>query len=71
MNDGLLRTDKRIVGSFDEFVARLGKHLNCDVIGNVPVFNEQANEVKVGLARRRKPNFDLFVTHVHQQLEHL
>ena len=71
MNDGLLRTDERIVGSFDEFVTRLGQHLNCDVIWDVPVFNQKANEVKIGLTRRRKPNFDLFVTHVHQQLEHL
>ena len=37
----------------------------------MPTVNQFANEIEVGLASTREPNFDLLVAHFHEQLEHL
>ena len=71
MHYRLLGSAQRFVGSLDEFVASLGQHLNCYVFRYVLVFNQKSHEVEVGLACRRKSNFDFFVTHLDQQLKHL
>ena len=35
------------------------------------VFDEQAHEIEIGLASAWKTDLNLFVSHAHQQLEHL
>jgi len=70
VHDGLLGTDQRLVGAGDQVLARLGQHLDRDVVGNRIVFDQLAHEVEVGLARAREADLDLLVAHLHEQVEH-
>src|SRR5690606_14595333 len=70
VHDGLLGTRDGLVGALDQVLARLGQHLDGDVVGNEVFFDELTHEVEVRLARRREPDLDLLVAHADEQLEH-
>jgi hypothetical protein len=71
VHDGLLGAGDRLVGALDEVLAGLGQHLDHHVVGDQVLLDEQAHEVKVGLAGAGEPDLDLLVAHRHQELEHL
>ena len=70
MDDGAPGAFQRLERARDLRHARLRQHLDRHVIGNQPLDDQLAREVVVGLRRRRKPDLDLLVAHLHQQLEH-
>ena len=49
VDDGLLGALERLEGAGDQVLAGLGQHLDGHVIGNVPAFDQLADEVEVGL----------------------
>jgi hypothetical protein len=71
VHDGLTRPDQRLEGAFDELLAALDQHLDGDVVGNQPPFDDLALEVEVGLGGRGEPHLDLLEPDVHQGLEQL
>jgi hypothetical protein len=70
VHDRLLGARDRLVGALDQVVARLGEHLDGDVVGNRALVDEAAHEVEVGLARTREADLDLLVAHAHELVEH-
>ena len=70
VHDRLLRTDQRLIRASDQMLARLRQHLDRDVIGNRILFDQLPDEIKISLRGRRKPDLDLLVPHLHQQIEH-
>ena len=71
MNNRLFCTGNRLVGSLDQVISSLSQNLDGHVIWNQLLLNQLAHKIKVGLARRWKPNLNLFVTHGYKQVEHL
>ena len=61
---------QRIVRTSNEVLTALGQHLDGDVLGDEPVFDDGTHEVEVGLGRRREPDFDLLKAHGDQLGEH-
>ena len=57
-------------GPLDQRLAGLGQHLDRDVVRDQVLLDELADEVEVGLGRRREADLDLLVAHAHQQVEH-
>ena len=59
MHDGALGAGDGFEGALDQMLARLGQHLNGDVIRNQPTLDQLAGEVEVGSATRRgsRPRF--------------
>ncbi len=70
VDDGLLGTVDRLVGALDEVLARLGQHLDRDVVGDRALVDQAADEVEVRLRGAREPDLDLLVAHADQQVEH-
>ena len=70
VDDRLLRPLDRLEGPLDLGVAGLGQHLDHDVVGHQVLFDQDADEVEVGLRGGREADLDLLVSHPHQQLEH-
>src|SRR5205085_9740812 len=52
----------------DQLAAALGEHLNGDVVGDEILFNELADELVVGLRRRREADFELLEAAVDQDI---
>ena len=70
MHDRLFGAADRLEGALDEVLARLGEHLDNDVIGDHALLDEHAHEVEVGLRGRREADLDLLEAHGDEQLEH-
>ena len=70
VHDRLLATAQRFVGAFNEFIATLDEHLNRHVVGNQVLFNELANEIKVGLTGRGEAHFNFGETDLAEFFEH-
>ncbi len=69
VDGGLARAAYRLHGAPDQVLARLGQHHDVH-IGRNPVFLDQhADEVEIGLRRRREGDLDLLQPHLHQLLE--
>ena len=62
---------QRLEGAADQRLARLRQHLHRDVVGDEPLVDQLADEVVIGLRRRRKADLDLLVAEREQQPEHL
>ena len=60
----------RLVRALDQLLAALRQHLDRHVVGDQVVLDELADEVEVGLARRREADLDLLEAHLHQGVEH-
>ncbi len=70
VDDGLLGPDQGLVGARDQVLAGLGQHLDGDVVGDPVGLDQRADEVEVGLARRREADLDLLVAEPDEQVEH-
>ena len=70
VHDRLLRAADRLEGALDEVLARLGQHLDDDVVGDEVFLDEHAHEVEVGLRCRGEADLDLLESHGDEQLEH-
>ena len=70
VHDRLRGAGDGLVGALDQGLARLGEHLDDDVVGDVLALDELADEVEVGLRRRREADLDLLVAHGDELLEH-
>ena len=66
VDDRLLGALDRLVGAVDEVLARLGQHLDGDVVGDRVLVDEAAHEVEVGLRGRGEADLDLLVAHVRR-----
>ena len=71
VHDRLLGARDRLVRPLDQVLARLGQHLDDDVVRDAVLLDEHPHEVEVRLRRRREADLDLLEAHLHQQLEHL
>ena len=70
MDDGPRSAAKRFEGATNELVARLREHLDRDVVRNQVFLDQLANEVEVGLRRRRKRNLDFLEADFHELAKH-
>ena len=70
VDDRLLGPDQGLVGAGDEVLARLGEHLDGDVVGDAVGLDQGADEVEVRLARRGEADLDLLVAEPDEQVEH-
>ena len=61
VDDCLVGALDGLEGALDEVLARLGQHLDDDIVGNEVVLDQQAHEVEVSLRGRREPDLDLLV----------
>ena len=66
MNDGLLRANDGLKGSFNQVLTRLGEDLDHDIIGNEIFFDKLPDKVKVGLTCGRETDLYLLIAHVDQ-----
>ncbi len=69
VDDGLLGALQRLEGAGDQVFARLGQHLDGDVVRDVPAFDQLADEVEVGLRSRGEADLDFLDADLHQCLE--
>jgi hypothetical protein len=70
MHDGPACTLECVDGPADQVLASLRQHLDGDVVGDVVAFDEQADEVEVGLRGGREGDLDLLETDLAERLEH-
>ena len=70
MQNGVWRAIKAFNGAVDQMFARLGQHLNGDIIRNVPAFDQLAQEVEISVRCRREPDLDFLEPHIDKQPEH-
>ena len=70
MNNNLLCAFNRFEGAFDQRATGLGQYLDNNIIGDQILFDDLAHEIKVELRCAGKAHFNLFVTHLDQQIEH-
>jgi hypothetical protein len=59
VHDGARCARQRFEGARDQVVARLGQHLDGDVVGDQVFVDQLAHEVEVGLRGRREADLDL------------
>ncbi len=59
-----------LVRALDQLLAALREHLDRDVVGDPVLLDQLADEVEVGLARRREADLDLLEAHRDQFFEH-
>ena len=64
------RAGQTLVCSFKKFATTLHKNLNRHIIRNQILLDQQSHEIKIGLTRGWKTNFDLFESHFDERLEH-
>jgi len=69
MNYPFLNAFKRFEGSFNQMRAALCQPHDENIIGNVSLFDQTAEKVKIVLTGRRESRFNLFKTDFTQQLE--
>jgi len=69
VHDGAPGAAQRIEGALDQVGARLGQHLDGDVVGDAAFLDQLAHEVEVGVRGRRKRHFDFLQAHGHQLFE--
>ena len=70
VHDGPPRAPQREEGTRDDLVARLGQHLDGDVVRDQAPVDQLAQEVEIGLRGRREADLDLLETDAHEFLEH-
>ena len=70
VNDGALDTLERLEGAANEVFARLGEHLDGDVIGDVIAFDQATYKIELGLRGGRKGHFDFLEADGAKCLEH-
>ena len=70
VDDGAFGPFDALEGAVDQVIARLGQHLDGDVVGDHVLFDQFAHEVEVGLGGGGKADLDLLEAHLHQHLEH-
>ena len=70
MDDGAPRAADGVEGAPDQVVARLGQHLDGDVVRDHVLLDELAAEVEIGFRGRGEADLDLLEAHPAQQLEH-
>src|SRR5712691_6587063 len=68
VNDGARRAAQTLERPLDELAAALGEHLDRHVVGDEILLDELADEVVVGLRRRRKADFDLLEADIQQHV---
>ena len=54
---------------FDQVAARLGQHLDDDVVGDLSGFDQAADKIEIGGAGGRKADLDLLYADLHQEVE--
>ena len=59
-----------LVGALDQLLPALHQHLDRDVVGDQVLLDQLADEVEVGLARRREADLDLLEAHLDEGVEH-
>ena len=64
------RALQRLERAADQRLARLGQHLDRDVVGDQVLVDQLADEVEFDLRRRGKADLDLLEADLHQRLEH-
>ena len=70
MHDRPVGALQALVGALDQLGPALRQDLDRDVVGDEVLLDELADEVEVGLARRREADLDLLEAHLHDRLEH-
>ena len=70
VHDRARRAFTRQERAFDQLGPTLRQHLDGDVVGDGALGDDLADEVEVGLARRREADLDLLVAHADQEIEH-
>ena len=70
VDDGAARPGDGLEGAPDQLVARLGEHLDGHVVGDLPLVDDVAAEVEIGLAGGREADLDLLEAEAHELLEH-
>ncbi len=69
MDDRLLGALQRFEGALDQFLARLGQHLDADVVGHQVILDQGPAEIVVNLTGGRETHLDFLIAELHQQLE--
>ena len=59
MHDRAPGAADRLEGALDQLGARLGQHLDRDVVGDQVLLDELADEIEIGLRRGREADLDL------------
>jgi hypothetical protein len=74
--DRVVEVDDRLAGAFqaferglDQILARLGQHLDDDVVGDAAVADQALDEVELGGACSGEADFDLLEADFHQQVK--
>ena len=70
MHDSALHALQRLEGAADQFLARLGEHLNGHAIGDLVVLDQEADEIEIRLRGGREAHLDLLEAHFQQRIEH-
>jgi hypothetical protein len=70
MDDDAPGAADRLEAALDKLGARLRQDLDGDVIRDELLLDELADEVELGLRRRRESDLDLLEAHLHQEVEH-
>ena len=60
----------RLEAALDQFGARLGQHLDGDVLGHEILLDELADKGEIGLRGGRKADLDFLEAELDQQVEH-
>ena len=71
VHDHTTGTFDRLKGPLNQMATRLHQHLHRDVVGNPTLLDQPPHKGELGVARRRKANFDLLEAHPHKQVKHL
>ena len=70
MHDHVFGAFAGFEGAADQVFACLDEYLDGDVVGDAVAFNDFAYKVEIGLGGGGEADFDLFVAHFDQQVEH-
>ena len=70
VDDGTRHALQGLEGATDQMLARLGQHLDGDILGDQILLDELADEVELDLGSRRKADLDLLEADLHELVEH-
>jgi hypothetical protein len=70
VDDGVPRAPQAFEGPADQLLARLGEDLDRDVAGDAPGFDEEPDEIEIGLRGGREAHLDLLEPHGDERVEH-
>ena len=70
MHDGAPGAADRLEAALDQLGARLGQHLDGDVLGHEIALDQLADKGEIGLGRGRKADLDLLEAELDQKVEH-